>query len=96
MTVMRQVELGKLSLGNALSDALPGFGAGRADTVTLEHLLSHRSGIADPALEGRAVDFLDGEKLYVEACAVVVAVVTAWRIHHRRARRRAERLLKQS
>src|SRR5438034_824243 len=52
--------------------------------------------IADPALEGRAVDFLDGEKLYVEACAVVVAVVTAWRIHHRRARRRAERLLKQS
>ena len=52
--------------------------------------------IADPALEGRAVDFLDGEKLYVEACAVVVAVVTAWRIHHRRARRRAERMLKQS
>jgi CubicO group peptidase (beta-lactamase class C family) len=51
MTVMRQVERGKLSLGNALSDALPGFGSGRTDTVTLEHLLSHRSGITDPELD---------------------------------------------
>ncbi len=54
MTVMRQVELGKLSLGAALTEALPGFGAGRTDTVTLEQLLSHRSGIADPALDGGA------------------------------------------
>lgn len=52
MTVMRQVELGKLSLGNALMDALPGFGAHRTDTVTLEHLLSHRSGIMDTKLDG--------------------------------------------
>ncbi|KUM34939.1 serine hydrolase domain-containing protein [Arthrobacter sp. EpRS71] len=52
LTVMRQVELGKLSLGAALTDALPDFGAGRTDTVTLEHLLSHRSGISDPALDG--------------------------------------------
>ncbi|MFW0774321.1 serine hydrolase domain-containing protein [Paenarthrobacter nitroguajacolicus] len=51
LTVMRQVELGKLSLGASLSDALPDFGAGRTDTVTLEQLLSHRSGIADPALD---------------------------------------------
>ncbi|GAA2872613.1 serine hydrolase domain-containing protein [Paenarthrobacter ilicis] len=51
LTVMRQVELGKLSLGTQLSEALPEFGAGRTDTVTLEHLLSHRSGIADPALD---------------------------------------------
>lgn len=54
LTVMRQVELGKLSLGNTLGDVLPDFGAGRTDTVTLEHLLSHRSGIADPALDGGA------------------------------------------
>jgi CubicO group peptidase (beta-lactamase class C family) len=52
LTVMRQVELGRLSLGASLADALPGFGAGRTDTVTLEQLLSHRSGIADPALDG--------------------------------------------
>jgi len=51
LAVMRQVELGKLSLGNALSTAVPGFGAGRTDTVTLEHLLSHRSGITDPELD---------------------------------------------
>jgi predicted ferric reductase len=47
--------------------------------------------IADPALQGRAVDFLDAEKVYVEGCAAAVVLVTAWRIHHRRARRRAER-----
>ena len=52
LTVMRQVELGKLSLGASLGDALPGFGTGRTDTVTLEQLLSHRSGISDPALDG--------------------------------------------
>lgn len=52
LTVMRQVELGKLSLGASLGDALPGFGARRTDTVTLEQLLSHRSGISDPALDG--------------------------------------------
>ncbi|BCW43005.1 serine hydrolase domain-containing protein [Arthrobacter sp. StoSoilB5] len=54
MTVMRQVELGKLSLGASLGEALPGFGSDRTDTVTLEHLLSHRSGIADPELDGGA------------------------------------------
>ncbi|MFJ5958329.1 serine hydrolase domain-containing protein [Paenarthrobacter sp. NPDC092416] len=52
LTVMRQVELGKLSLGASLTEALTGFGAGRTDTVTLEHLLSHRAGITDPALDG--------------------------------------------
>lgn len=52
LTVMRQVELGKLSLGASLGDALPGFGAGRTDTVTLEQLLIHRSGISDPVLDG--------------------------------------------
>ncbi|MEV4953375.1 serine hydrolase domain-containing protein [Paenarthrobacter nitroguajacolicus] len=51
LTVMRQVELGKLALAASLGDALPGFGVGRTDTVTLEQLLSHRSGISDPALD---------------------------------------------
>ncbi|MDR6986934.1 CubicO group peptidase (beta-lactamase class C family) [Paenarthrobacter nitroguajacolicus] len=51
LTVMRQVERGTLSLGESLGAAVPGFGAGRTDTVTLEQLLSHRSGIADPALD---------------------------------------------
>jgi methionine sulfoxide reductase heme-binding subunit len=47
--------------------------------------------IADLAVQGRAVDFLDAEKVYVEGCAAAVALVIAWRIHHRRARRRLER-----
>ena len=51
LTVMRQVELGKLALAASLGDALPGFGVGRTDTVTLEQLLSHRCGISDPALD---------------------------------------------
>ena len=51
LTVMRQVEQGKLSLGAPLSAAVPAFGARRTDSVTLEQLLSHRSGIADPALD---------------------------------------------
>ncbi|MFF1828987.1 serine hydrolase domain-containing protein [Paenarthrobacter sp. NPDC058040] len=51
LTVMRQVELGKLSLGTFLATAVPGFGADRTDNVTLEHLLSHRSGITDPNID---------------------------------------------
>src|SRR5262245_28280443 len=46
--------------------------------------------IADPTVTGRAIDYIDGEKVYVEMCAAVFVVVSAWRIHHRRARRRAE------
>ncbi|MFK0003177.1 serine hydrolase domain-containing protein [Paenarthrobacter sp. NPDC090522] len=52
LTVMRQVELGRLTLGTPLFAAVPGFGADRTDTVTLEHLLSHRSGITDPDIDG--------------------------------------------
>ena len=47
--------------------------------------------IADPRLQGRPVDFIDAEKVYVEGCAVAVAAVTAWRVKHRRAVRRATR-----
>lgn len=46
--------------------------------------------IADPTVTGRAIDYIDGEKVYVEMCAAVFVVVSLWRIHHRRTRRRAE------
>ena len=47
--------------------------------------------IADPLLQGRPVDFIDAEKVYVEACAALVLGVTVWRIRRRRAVRRAAR-----
>jgi len=46
--------------------------------------------IADPTVTGRAIDYIDGEKVYVEICAVAFVAVAVWRIQHRRARRRAE------
>ncbi len=46
--------------------------------------------IADPTVTGRAIDYIDGEKVYVEICAAVFVAVTAWRVRHRRARRRTE------
>jgi DMSO/TMAO reductase YedYZ heme-binding membrane subunit len=36
--------------------------------------------LADPLLQNRPVDWVDGEKVYVESCAVAVALATAWRI----------------
>lgn len=47
--------------------------------------------IADPLLQGRPIDLIDAEKVYVEACALLVVAATAWRIHHRRSIRRAAR-----
>ena len=46
--------------------------------------------IADPTVTGRAIDYIDGEKVYIEICAAVFVIVSAWRVRHRRARRRAE------
>jgi len=46
--------------------------------------------IADPTVTGRAIDYIDGEKVYVEVCAALFTAVTLWRIRHRRAKRRAE------
>ena len=44
---------------------------------------------SDPTLQGKPVDWLDGEKVYIELCALAVAVVSAWRVRwmlrHRRA-----------
>jgi predicted ferric reductase len=44
--------------------------------------------IADPALQGRPPDLIDAEKVYVEACALLVIAAIVWRIEHRRALRR--------
>ena len=43
--------------------------------------------IADPRLENRPIDFIDAEKVYVEACACAVAAAVVWRYRHRRAAR---------
>jgi len=50
LTALRAVERGLLTPMTPLTAARPGFGAGRSDTVTLGHLLSHTSGIAEPPL----------------------------------------------
>jgi len=46
--------------------------------------------IADPTVTGRAIDYIDGEKVYIEICAAVFVIVSAWRVRQRRTRRRAE------
>jgi methionine sulfoxide reductase heme-binding subunit len=46
--------------------------------------------IADPTVTGRTIDYIDGEKVYVEGCAAAFVLLSIWRIRHRRARRRAE------
>jgi predicted ferric reductase len=46
--------------------------------------------IADPTVSGRPVDYIDGEKVFVEGCAVLFVATAMWRIRHRRARRRQQ------
>jgi predicted ferric reductase len=46
--------------------------------------------IADPTVTGRAIDYIDGEKVYIEICVALFAVLAIWRIRHRRARRRVQ------
>jgi sulfoxide reductase heme-binding subunit YedZ len=41
---------------------------------------------ADPLLQNRPVDFIDAEKVYVEGCALLVAVATVMRFRARRVR----------
>lgn len=50
LVTMRQVEAGRLSLRTPLRSAVPSFGPGRTDDVTLAHLLSHTSGILETSL----------------------------------------------
>lgn len=40
--------------------------------------------IADPLVQGRPVDFIDAEKVYIELCALAVLVATIYRIRYRR------------
>lgn len=36
--------------------------------------------LTEPSLKGAAVDYLDGEKVYVELCMLAVALAAAWRV----------------
>ncbi|HZR24575.1 MAG TPA: ferric reductase-like transmembrane domain-containing protein [Vicinamibacterales bacterium] len=40
--------------------------------------------IADPNLQNLPIDYIDGEKVYVEACALVIVVATVIRVKWRR------------
>ncbi len=40
--------------------------------------------LSDPNLQNRPVDWIDGEKVYVEACAVLIVAATALRVRRRR------------
>jgi len=48
--------------------------------------------IADPTVTGRPIDYIDGEKVFIEGCALVFAGTAAWRVQQRRSRRRAARV----
>ncbi len=50
--------------------------------------------LTDPLLENRPVDWLDGEKVFVEVCILLVAGATIWRVKYGRARER-ERMARQ-
>jgi predicted ferric reductase len=50
--------------------------------------------LADPELKGHAIDPLDGEKLFVESCLLVVVLTTVWAARYRLRKDRDERELK--
>jgi DMSO/TMAO reductase YedYZ heme-binding membrane subunit len=50
--------------------------------------------LADPNLKGNAIDLLDGEKLFVESCLLVVVLTTVWAWRYRLRKDREERALK--
>jgi predicted ferric reductase len=68
----------------------------------LFHYLVYAAGICtfihgiltDPNLKGNAIDPLDGEKLLVEACLLVVVLTTGWAWRYRLLKDREERALK--
>ncbi|HEY7289908.1 MAG TPA: ferric reductase-like transmembrane domain-containing protein [Vicinamibacterales bacterium] len=43
--------------------------------------------VADPLLQNRPVDWIDAEKVYVEACALLIAGATVWRVKAGRERK---------
>jgi DMSO/TMAO reductase YedYZ heme-binding membrane subunit len=50
--------------------------------------------LADPDLKGNPIDPLDGEKLFVELCLLVVMISTVWAWRYRLRKDREERALK--
>ncbi len=48
--------------------------------------------LSDPNLQNKAVDWIDGEKVYVEGCALLIVVATALRVRWRAGARRQLRL----
>jgi hypothetical protein len=50
--------------------------------------------LADPDLKGNPIDPLDGEKLFVELCLLVVVLSTVWAWRYRWRKDREERALK--
>ncbi|MBM7832161.1 CubicO group peptidase (beta-lactamase class C family) [Agromyces cerinus] len=51
LAALHLVEQGRLTPDTPLADAVPEFGAGRDDVVRLRHLVSHTSGIVEPAMD---------------------------------------------
>jgi CubicO group peptidase (beta-lactamase class C family) len=96
LTALRAVERGLLALDAPIAGAVPEFGSGRSDTVTLTHLLTHTSGIEEPPLdaplglrrslvEGR-VDFAAGtatrySSIAFEGVAALVEQATGSTLH---------------
>jgi DMSO/TMAO reductase YedYZ heme-binding membrane subunit len=68
----------------------------------LFHYLVYAAGIcvfihsilADTELKGHAIDPLDGEKLFLESCLLVILIATVWAWSHRLQKDREERALK--
>ena len=50
--------------------------------------------LTDPHLKGNAIDPLDGEKIFVESCLVVVSLTTVWAWRYRLRKDREERALR--
>lgn len=50
--------------------------------------------LVNPDLKGNAIDPLDGEKIFVEGCLVVVSLTTVWAWRYRLRKNREERALK--
>lgn len=51
LAALRLIEQGRLTPETPLTNAVPEFGAGRDDVVRLRHLVSHSSGITEPAMD---------------------------------------------
>jgi predicted ferric reductase len=50
--------------------------------------------LTDPNLTGGAVDYLDGGKVFVEICCVIIVAASLWRVRFGRKRRLARRMVR--